>query len=160
MPPGLVRHAALRAHLSRPRTLSLLFGFQRRGGGVSALTNTSPPAILISTHHPSTTIPPPVSKTEGTSRSDTHLNALSRPSGSFLSTQQDSEEEKKKFGINFSKLWPHLSSPGHRVCVWRGTFFPAVLPVPSAGPRCVVSGQQRPQVSERADRVRGQRRGV
>ena len=111
MPPGLVRHAALRAHLSRPRTLSLLFGFQRRGGGVSALTNTSPPAILIPTHHPSTTIPPAVSKTEGTSRSDTHLNALSRPSGSFLSTQQDSAGLRRRKEEVWDKLQQTVTSP-------------------------------------------------
>lgn len=33
-------------------------------------------------------------------------------------------------------------------------------PVPSAAPRCVVSGQQRPQVSERAERAGRQRGGV
>lgn len=66
MPPWLVRHAARyaqRPHFSKPLqqpeqsrfSRSPLFGFQRQRGGVSALTNTSPPAILIPTHHPSAT---------------------------------------------------------------------------------------------------------
>lgn len=49
---------------------------------------------------------------------------------------------------------------GVRVCVSGLFAAPPASPVPLAAPRCVVSGQQRPQVSQRAAGAGGHRRGV
>lgn len=69
-------------------------------------------------------------------------------------------EEERRLGID-----SELSVEPVHPCVRYGTLcweVPATpaSPVPSAAPRCVVSGQQRPQVSERAERAGRQCRGV
>lgn len=168
MPPRPARHAAPRAppHRSKPLRAACfslpVVRISKGGGGVSTLTNTSPPAILIPTHHPSTSsFHQWVARRKSPGPSDpSALNAFSRPSAH--SSRHSEGGEKVWDKLQQTVISPLLTR--ELVCVYYGTFccraaLPA-SPVPSAGPRCVVSGQQRPQVSQRADGAGGQRRGV
>lgn len=129
MPPRPARHAAPRAppHRSKPLRAACfslpVVRISKGGGGVSTLTNTSPPAILIPTHHPSTSsFHQWVARRKSPGPSDpSALNAFSRPSAH--SSRHSEGGEKVWDKLQQTVISPLLTR--ELVCVLRDFLLPS-----------------------------------